>query len=166
MTCDQLDHQSNCLCCSGKTYIECCKPLHCGETHALTAEQLMRSRYSAFAMNNTDYIQITWDKNTCPDVVDIANDYTQWNRLEIIEAKKGLVGDHKGLIHFKAYYTQNGQQQILNEISRFVKKSSRWYYLDGTVKSVSNPSQQTTQGKNAPCSCGSGKKFKRCCGKS
>jgi SEC-C motif-containing protein len=166
MITNNLTDQSDCLCCSGKTYLECCKKLHNGEEHALTAKQLMRSRYSAFAMNNTDYIQLTWDKNTCPDSVDFANDVTQWEQLEIIETKKGLAGDNKGLVHFKAHYTQNGKQQILNEISRFVKKSSRWYYLDGSVQSVSDPNQQATQGKNAPCSCGSGKKFKRCCGKS
>lgn len=157
--------QPNCICCSGKPYSECCKPLHDGEKYALTAEQLMRSRYTAFAMNNADYIKQTWDKHTCPDSVDFANDVTQWERLEIVETKKGGVEDNKGLVHFKAYYTQHGKQQVLNEISRFVKNSSRWYYLDGTVKSVADTKQQTSLGKNAPCSCGSGKKYKRCCGK-
>ncbi len=53
----------------------------------------------------------------------------------------------------------------MTEISRFVKKADRWLYLDGVVKSVTKANQPSNQGKNAPCSCGSGKKFKRCCGK-
>jgi SEC-C motif-containing protein len=53
----------------------------------------------------------------------------------------------------------------MNEISRFVKVQNRWFYLDGKVKSVANAEMTVNQGLNAPCHCGSGKKFKRCCGK-
>ncbi|HFD12167.1 MAG TPA: zinc chelation protein SecC [Crenotrichaceae bacterium] len=156
---------ASCLCCSGKPYADCCQPLHNGEQHALTAEQLMRSRYSAFATNNPDYLLATWDTSTRPKSVDCDLDNVQWQQLEIIETKKGTQADNKGVVHFKAYHTLNGKQQVLNEISRFVKKSSHWYYLDGTVKSIQNQNQNTNTGKNAPCSCGSGKKYKRCCGK-
>ncbi len=153
-----------CPCCSGKGYSECCQPLLDAEQSAATAEQLMRSRYSAFTINNVDYLLSTWDSSTRPDTVDCNTDTIQWQQLEIIETKKGQQSDNKGLVHFKAYYTLDDKQQILNEVSRFVKKSSRWYYLDGTIKSIQHPNQSVSQGKNAPCACGSGKKFKRCCG--
>ncbi len=156
---------SQCYCCSGVAYSKCCQPLHDGKQKALTAEQLMRSRYSAFAISNVDYIKHTWDKNTCPENIEIDNETTQWERLEIIQTKKGNVGDNKGVVHFKAFHSVDGKQQVLSEISRFVKKSSRWYYLDGTVKSIQTQNQTPSEGKNAPCSCGSGKKYKRCCGK-
>jgi SEC-C motif-containing protein len=164
MTNNNITEHANCPCCSDKTYAECCEPLHDGVSHAVTAEQLMRSRYSAFALKLTDYVQQTWDTNTSPDTVTFDGDELQWQGLEIITTKKGKAGDNKGIVQFKATFTLDGKQQVVNEMSRFVKKSSRWLYLDGKVKSVVEPNQQTSQGKNAPCSCGSGKKYKRCCG--
>jgi SEC-C motif-containing protein len=165
MSISQLNDTQPCLCCSGAEYQNCCKPLHDLSTNAVTAEQLMRSRYSAFAMQNAKYLVHTWDTNTCPESIDFSKDESQWEKLEIIDTKKGRANDSKGLVEFKAYYVLHGKQQVLSELSRFVKKSSRWLYLDGTVKSVADVGQQTNLGKNAPCSCGSGKKFKRCCGK-
>ncbi|MCH9698013.1 MAG: YchJ family protein [Gammaproteobacteria bacterium] len=155
-----------CPCCSGKSYIECCKPLHDNQQLAETAEQLMRSRYCAFVLNLNEYILSSWDKTTRPESIDLNNQDIEWTKLEIIETKKGKATDRKGVVQFKAYHLINDKPLVLNEISQFVKKSSRWYYLKGVIKSVQNPSAQTSPGKNAPCACGSGKKFKRCCSKS
>jgi len=67
-------------------------------------------------------------------------------------------------VEFKAYYLEDGEEHVMNEISSFTKINNRWFYLDGVVKSIGRVGLETNQGKNAPCSCGSGKKFKRCCG--
>ena len=68
------------------------------------------------------------------------------------------------MVAFKAFYNQDGEEHVMNEISRFTKTNGRWFYLDGVIKSMGKVDLQTNQGKNALCSCGSGKKFKRCCG--
>ena len=125
----------------------------------------MRSRFTAYARHNADYLLATWDGKTKPKTIDFSKDRSVWTGLDIIDVKKGAIIDSKGLVEFKAYYELDGEPQVMHELSRFKKTGGRWYYLDGLVKSVGKPSASTDQGKNAPCPCGSGKKFKRCCGK-
>ena len=125
----------------------------------------MRSRFTAFSMHNEGYLLKTWDPKTRPAKVDFSKDTADWQRLEIVKIKKGTDKDRKGVVEFKAFYLLDGEEHAMNEVSRFHKLNGRWYYLDGVVKSIAKVGQQTNQGKNAPCPCGSGKKFKRCCGK-
>ena len=124
----------------------------------------MRSRYCAFVLKLDRYILDTWDKSKRPKRADLENSKTEWQGLEVIDCKKGLASDSKGLVEFKAHYRLDGKDFTLHEVSRFIKLQGRWFYLDGAVKSLAKPGQQTNFGLNAPCSCGSGKKFKRCCG--
>jgi len=156
---------NNCLCGTGLPYEQCCQLLHTGQSKAKTAEALMRSRFTAYAMQNSDYLLQTWDKPSRPENIDFSKETGTWTSLTIISTKKGGAKDSKGIVEFKAYFTQDGQEQVMNEISRFVKKQDQWFYLDGKVKSVSANKGPTNQGLNAPCSCGSGKKYKRCCAK-
>ena len=81
-----------------------------------------------------------------------------------VDIKKGEAKDNKGLVTFKAFYSQEGEVCVMNEISRFRKNNGHWFYLDGVIKSMGKVDVQSNQGKNALCSCSSGKKFKRCCG--
>ncbi len=136
-----------------------------GEKYAPTAEALMRSRFSAFAKKNEAYLLASWDSTTRPQKIDLAKDVAEWQDLEIVSVKKGKTSDSKGVVEFKAFYLLDGERHTMNEISRFRKVNGLWYYLDGKVKSISKAAQQSNQGKNAPCPCGSGKKFKRCCAK-
>ena len=153
-----------CLCGSGLVYGECCSPFHTGEKIPVTAEALMRSRYTAYVLRDVAYLQATWQETKRPKVIDFSHENIEWLRLEVIETKKGGAADSKGLVTFKAFYQQEGEECAMNEISRFVKQSGRWFYLDGTITSIGKISGQVNLGKNAPCACGSGKKFKRCCG--
>lgn len=155
---------SLCLCGSDKKYLLCCGLFHSTEQIPLTAESLMRSRFTAYAMQNEAYLLATWDSDKRPEQIDFSKEEAEWIRLEIIKTKKGREKDSKGIVEFKAYYIQDNEEYVMNEISRFKKQAGRWLYLDGLVKSVAKVGQQKNQGKNAPCSCGSGKKFKRCCG--
>ncbi len=157
--------QLPCLCGSILPYQQCCQPYHEGEKIPATAEQLMRSRFTAYAMRNIAYLQATWESSHRPEKIDFSKETVQWQRLEIVSVKKGGLKDEKGIVEFKAFYTLDGQEAVMNEISRFKKIAQRWFYLDGLVKSIGQVNQTNNQGKNAPCSCGSGKKFKRCCGK-
>lgn len=125
----------------------------------------MRSRFTAFAMHNETYILDTWDSANRPPRVKFPEKTVTWTHLEILDKKKGESKDAKGIVEFKAYYQLNNEEYVVNEISRFRKEQGRWYYLDGTIKSIAKAGQQINSGKNAPCPCGSGKKFKRCCGK-
>ena len=154
-----------CLCSSELPYNECCGLYHANEKNPPNAEALMRSRFTAYAMHNGDYLKATWDSKKCPESIDFSKDEAEWQCLEIVDTKKGGIKDSKGIVEFKAYYLINGEEMVMNEISRFKKVAGRWLYLDGMVKSVGKLNQTQNQGKNAPCSCGSGKKFKRCCGK-
>jgi SEC-C motif-containing protein len=154
-----------CLCGSQVKYNSCCQPYHDDTNRPDTAEQLMRSRFTAYAMRNTDYLLKTWDTSKRPDEIDFSKEGVVWTKLEIVSTKKGKATDSKGLVEFKAYYESDNEEYVMKEMSRFKKQVGQWLYLDGLVSSVGKVGQQTNQGKNAPCSCGSGKKFKRCCGK-
>jgi SEC-C motif domain protein len=159
-----LTINAECPCGSGLVYTSCCGVYHDGSRYAQTAEALMRSRYSAFVLKLDAYVLATWDNTLRPKSVDFELDASQWQRLEIIACKKGLANDSKGIVEFNAYYLQNGQAHVLHETSRFVKRGNHWFYLDGKVKAMENSLQKTNLGLNALCSCGSGKKYKRCCG--
>ena len=159
-----MDNQSLCVCGSGLDYGQCCFPYHLGEQLPTTAEALMRSRFTAYALRNTDYILKTWAGGVQPDKIDFSKDPITWQLLEIVATKKGGSKDTKGTVEFKAFYEQDGDERVLHELSRFVKVNGRWLYVDGVVRSVGNVVRQANEGKNAPCPCGSGKKFKRCCG--
>jgi SEC-C motif-containing protein len=160
----QSDPASGCPCGSGSDYEDCCDPLHRGATRALTAEQLMRSRFSAYAQKNASYLLQTWDKSTRPTDIDFSAT-VKWIRLEIVSRKKSEASDRKGIVEFKAHYRSDGQEQVMHEISRFHKVDDRWVYLDGSIKSIGQVGNRMSPGRNAPCPCGSGKKAKRCCGK-
>ncbi|WP_305909661.1 YchJ family protein [Methylomarinum sp. Ch1-1] len=161
-----MSSDSLCLCGSNIDKEQCCAQLHSGARSAATAEALMRSRFTAYAQHNESYLLETWDSGKRPDGIDFSKEGdVEWTRLEIVGKKKGGEKDSKGIVEFKAYYTLEGEEYAMHEISRFVKKAGRWLYLDGMVKSVGKVGQQSNQGRNAPCPCGSGKKFKRCCGK-
>lgn len=146
-----------CPCGSGKAYRDCCAPLHHGEKSAASAEALMRSRYSAYVLKLSDYLAETWHSPTRPASLDIGSDDTPWQRLTIIATDKGNESDSEGTVEFAAYY-QGGQ---LHERSRFVKEEGKWFYLDGEILP---PVASAKVGRNDPCPCGSGKKYKKCCG--
>ena len=144
--------------CGQGDYQHCCQPLHVGQAHAETASQLMRSRYSAFALQQIDYIvQTTALGQQASLDVDAIADWSksnQWLKLEVLNSNEKLDKNH-AQVEFKAHYHDGEQTQIHHEISHFVQHQARWYFLDPTT------GQQPTM--KQPCICGSGKKFKQCC---
>lgn len=121
----------------------------------------MRSRFSAFSLQDSLYLLATWDVETRPAHIDFTHDTTQWTRLEIVSTEKGLVNDMNGTVSFNAYFVQDGQAGVMSETSRFSKIASRWFYVDGVVKNTLE--DLPAQSRNGLCPCGSGKKYKRCC---
>lgn len=143
-----------CPCQSGKDYSQCCQPLHNGEP-ATGPEALMRSRFSAFARGNADYVQSSWHSSTRPASLTL-DDGERWVGLEIKSADQQ--GD-RGSVHFRAISQHDDGFSVLEETSNFVREGDHWFYVDGTpTVSALKP------GRNDPCPCGSGRKFKKCCG--
>ncbi len=114
-----------CPCGSGAGYDTCCGPLHRGEVDARTAEQLMRSRYSAFALGDVGYLLRTWHPRTQPEHLNLDADVT-WLSLQVLAAD----GD---TVEFIARYRAPSGRGFQREISRFAKRAGRWFYVDGTA---------------------------------
>jgi SEC-C motif-containing protein len=121
-----------CPCGSGVPFGRCCLPLHRGERQADTAEQLMRSRYSAFAVGDLDYVWQTWHPRTRPEAV-ILNDELTWTGLQIVDTVGGQPGDQSGEVEFRARYRQDQRTGTLHERSRFAVRAHRWFYVDGDL---------------------------------
>ena len=121
----------------------------------------MRSRYSAFVLKDGGYLSSSWHPSTRPLEIDLESDQTEWLGLRIIEVMDGGEDDLEGAVKFKARFEHHGQLGELVEKSRFVREGDRWFYLDGEQPS---DEQSVKVGRNEPCPCGSGKKYKRCCG--
>lgn len=115
--------------CGGGPYAACCEPFHEGASLAPTAEALMRSRYSAFALALDDYLWRTWHPRTRPERV--AVDESVWTGLEILDVVDGAKHDQDGLVEFVARYRNGRRPGILHERSRFERRGGRWLYLDG-----------------------------------
>ncbi len=124
----------NCPCGSTLTYSQCCELFHNETNIALTAEKLMRSRYCAYVLKNAEYLLSTWYKSTRPEHLDISQDNVVWQKLEIVHTKKGSAKDDKGRVEFNVFYIQDGEIQVMHEISRFKKVAGRWFYVDGVVE--------------------------------
>ena len=148
---------SLCFCRSGKEYKHCCAPFHLHTAVPETAEQLMRSRYTAYVLKNIPYIVAT----TVPSQQTLLEthllqewaDNTTWLGLEILKTEN--LTKTQSAVEFKAIFQGEGEELTHQERSIFVKIENRWYFIDPTV---SLPTMKQ------PCVCGSGKKFKHCCG--
>ena len=123
---------SSCPCGLPQPYDDCCGPLHRGERTAATAEQLMRSRFSAFAVGDDGYLARSWHSSTRPAL--LHTDRSQrWTALEILGATRGGLLDTEGTVEFRAHWTAAGRAGVLHEDSRFVREDGRWVYLAGTT---------------------------------
>jgi SEC-C motif-containing protein len=155
-----------CPCSSGEPFGRCCGPFLAGEAAPPTALALMRARYCAYATANIDFLKDTLLPGT-DEAFDRqgATDWAQnseWTGLTIRTAEAGGVDDKEGVVEFVAHFRQNGQDLIHHETGRFEKQDGRWYYTDGVAGQ--RPRQSEKIGRNDPCPCGSGKKYKKCCG--
>ena len=128
----------NCYCCSGKKFADCCQPFISGSAKPSTAEELMRSRYSAYATGGVEYIL----RSTHPSVrkfhdaeaIENWAKSSEWQRLEIVSTAKGDVKDKQGTVEFKAYFLDaNEQPHIHHESSNFTKELGKWFFVDGKV---------------------------------
>jgi SEC-C motif domain protein len=122
------DSTRPCPCGSAQAYGDCCGRLHRRETTAATAEQLMRSRFSAFSIGDTAYLLRTWHPTTRPGRLTL-DPQQRWTRLDILTIDQGGLFDTIGTVEFRAHYRESGHPGTLHEHSRFVREDGEWVYL-------------------------------------
>jgi SEC-C motif-containing protein len=159
---------NSCPCGSGSTYENCCEPLIKGDIQAETAEQLMRSRYSAYAKVAVDYIFETTHpehrQNFDQKGTKQWAEESVWEGLEIVATEKGGANDREGTVEFIARYREKGLRKAHHELGVFKKDGGRWFFTDGSAVAA-KPIISNKIGRNDPCPCNSGQKYKKCCGK-
>lgn len=152
-------------------YDECCAPFITGKKKAPTAEALMRSRYAAYVVKNIDYIdqtQIVVENETFNKEEALKwAESSEWKGLEIKKTTKGESNDNTGTVEFVAHYKDlaSGTELHHHETSLFQKRDGAWLFKEGQIHGAQPVKRlEPKVGRNDPCSCGSGKKFKKCCG--
>jgi SEC-C motif-containing protein len=157
-----------CPCGSGRAYLDCCGPVVSGKKPAETAEQLMRARYTAHAKIEVDFIF----NSTHPDH---RQDYdhkgtrrwaesAEWLGLDIRDTTMGGAGDAAGEVEFVVRFRDKDGIRTYHERGQFKRDGKRWYFTEGTMVRPA-PLSVNKIGRNDPCTCGSGLKYKKCCGK-
>lgn len=159
---------NSCPCGSGVAYSDCCEPVINGVGPAETAEKLMRARYSAHVCVQMDFVF----ESTHPDNREGYDhkgtrewaEKADWQGLEIISANKGGRDDAVGEVEFIARYREKGILREHHECAQFKRHDGVWFFADGAMVGP-KPIIVNKIGRNEPCNCGSGLKYKKCCGK-
>jgi len=155
-------------CGSDVPYDSCCGPFIQGAKSAGTAEQLMRSRYSAYVKKELEYILSSLHPAHRTDYDEKSSrawaESAEWHGIKILKTIHGRPEDSEGQVEFVVSYTEKGLRQEHHELSSFKKVDGIWYFTTG--KTMPKPASRAVPktGRNDPCPCGSGKKFKKCCG--
>ncbi|MDR3342372.1 MAG: YchJ family protein [Treponema sp.] len=180
-----------CPCGSGLAYSECCEPYITGAQKPLTAEALMRSRYTAYTEHVIDYIiatctaedaqktggaaktgdtdRLKGNQEQASRAIDVKqtrdwSEKSRWLGLKILSVTQGGPTDIEGTVEFEASYEREGLRDIHHERARFKKQDGQWLYDDGDIVPHTIVRASPKVGRNVPCPCGSGKKYKHCCG--
>lgn len=172
-----------CPCDSGKPYESCCEPFLTGKAQPETAEQLMRARYTAYTKQDIGYLKKTLAKESQSDFDEKASKEwaakSEWLGLQVLTTQKGAASDKTGVVEFVATYKQNGSKVEHHEVSKFKKNDKgEWRFVEGDSHvhkegEGHHHHHHATEpvvregpkiGRNDPCPCGSGKKYKKCHG--
>lgn len=159
---------TSCPCGSGRPLADCCQPVIDG-TPALTAEALMRARYTAFLEGRMDFLDATLapekrDGVDADAVAEAARD-AQGLGLVVRAVNGGGPDDDEGEVEYLARFRIKGQMHGHHELASFRREGGAWVYVDGEMNPRQEPRQVGAKpGRNDPCPCGSGKKYKKCCG--
>ncbi|WP_225073755.1 YchJ family protein [Desulfuromonas sp. CSMB_57] len=158
---------NTCPCGSGSDYADCCEPIITGKQPAATAEQLMRARYTAHVKVEVDFIY----ESTHPDHRQGYDhkgtrtwaENSDWQGLEIVATKAGGPDDERGEVEFIARFRDGDGIHSHHERGQFERRNQQWLFTEGIMVKP-RPLSVTKVGRNDPCVCGSGKKYKKCCG--
>ena len=161
-----MDHEL-CFCGSGKELLACCEPIILGAAPARTPEELIRARFTAHCKRDyaflVDSIHPDHRKQITEEEISQWASQVNWTSLEIHSSTPGET-EEQGTVSFTAHFTIKDTPQELREDASFARHEGKWYYVDGHVYGH-DPyvRKQPRIGRNEPCPCGSGKKFKKCC---
>ena len=158
---------NSCPCGSGTDYAVCCEPIITGKKLAETAEQLMRARYSAHVKVDVDFLYAS----THPDYREGYDhkgtktwaENSEWLGLDILATTDGGPGDESGEVEFIARFRNKDGTRKHHERGLFKREKKKWLFTEGNMVK-GQPISVTKIGRNDPCPCGSGKKYKKCCG--
>ncbi|MGB2079303.1 MAG: YchJ family protein [Vibrio sp.] len=158
-----------CPCGQGQPYANCCQPIHQNPQQAAKPHQLMQARYSAHVLGLVDFIIHTYHPSLQaqldPQEI-LESTQCEWQALHIIHQSRVI--QNQGFVEFKAFFKDDDQELCMHEKSRFVFENNQWFYVDGEMDPMPEMLNQTIGSfkpkRNDPCFCGSGKKFKKCCG--
>jgi SEC-C motif-containing protein len=163
-----MSAKTQCPCGRERPLEDCCGRFIAGREPPESAEELMRSRYSAFVTHAIDYLIESHHPETLGeldrDEVRRFSEGVTWQGLDILDTVDGLASDDQGWVEFIARYVQGGEDRLHHERSLFRRHQGRWFFHSAEYpKSVPTVRTQPKIGRNDPCPCGSGKKYKRCC---
>jgi SEC-C motif-containing protein len=174
---------SLCPCQSGAECSKCCEPLIDGTAKPKTAEQLMRARYTAYTRGDMEFIKTTMTREAAKDFdLKAAEKWSrdsEWKGLKVLSTEHGQANDKKGTVEFTATYVANGEAIDHHEVAEFRRGTDgSWLFHNGdghTHKAGEGHHhhnhgpqapvvrEEPKIGRNDPCPCGSGKKYKKCC---
>jgi len=158
-----------CPCGSGKLFKLCCGLYIGGKKHPPTAEALMRSRYTAYARCDIDYLYKTSSAQVRKEFDAESSrkwaESSTWNGLEVLRTEQGGEQEQTGLVEFVAHYTVNESTFNHHECAEFARDElGEWVFVDGKIIGPEPVRREEPKiGRNDPCPCGSGKKYKKCC---
>jgi SEC-C motif-containing protein len=161
----------DCPCGSERAYAECCGPYHDGTAWPETAVDLMRARYCAFAAGKVEFIATSHESATREELDEDASrqwsESAEWRGFEVLETEGGGPDDEEGRVEFVARYAVQGVEREHHEVATFHREEDgRWYFVDGVVAGAGTYRREGSKiGRNDPCPCGSGKKYKKCHGR-
>lgn len=149
--------------CGGGNFSDCCAPIIEGSAEAETAEQLMRARYSAYATGAIDFLRESNHSRTRHEFdakgAEEWSKGSRWLGLEILRHDSAT--PNRAHVNFEARYEdKDGETIIHRERSLFEREDGEWRFVTGGGIPVTSEKI----GRNEPCPCGSGKKYKKCCG--
>ncbi|MBA4357843.1 MAG: YchJ family protein [Humidesulfovibrio sp.] len=159
---------TDCPCGSAQPFASCCGPIISGAMPAPTAEALMRSRYSAYVKGDVPFLERSLAPEERhdfdPEQAKQWAETSTWLGLTVHSVKDGGENDQSGQVDFTASYEYQGARQDHREVANFKRLNGAWHYTDGKMRSHDPVVRGPKTGRNDPCPCGSGKKFKKCCG--
>ena len=166
----KINNEDPCPCQSGKSFGECCGPILGGAAKAETAEAVMRARYSSYVTGDIKFLKTSATKAVQEEFDEESSKAwskaARWHGLEIISTEKGGPSDDEGVVEFRALYSANDEFCNHHEVSRFVREADGWKFADGElVGEKPIVREEPKVGRNDLCPCGSGKKYKKCCGR-
>ena len=164
-----MNETTPCPCTSGLAYAECCKPYISGTRQPPTPEALMRSRYSAYVLQIMPYLASTLHPSQRHDYDEAGAERwareSEWEQLEILGVDDDAADPDRGNVEFRAHYRRRGEKLVHHERAEFRRSGDRWYFYDGRMVGIGQVRRDTPKvGRNDPCPCGSGRKYKKCCG--